>query len=127
MKYVSMVLALLVSTASFASDQATVINDTKTNINFQYLICKGNDCDGSGGAHSFFTDESTHFLINLKPNQNIRIQYAEEIDYKNGDPIPNGAKGSFEFNECIAYAGQTLRLVPGLIGRSKGTIFCQAE
>lgn len=125
MKYVPMILALFLSAASFASDKqsVTVINDTRTNINFQYLLCENDDCNSAGGAHSFFTDEPIHFFINLKPNQNVRILYAEEIDYKNGDPIPNGTKGSF--SDCKAFAGQTLRLVPGLVGRSLGSIFCQ--
>lgn len=125
MKYICMCLALIASTSLFAS-KATVINSTGTNINYQYLICDGDICNGSGGAHSAFIHESPQFNINLKSNQTVRIESATEIDYRSGYPVRDGANGRFD-QSCKAYAGQKLRLWQYPSGRNKGNIICQVE
>lgn len=129
MKYMGIALALFASTTTFAANQqtATIVNDMfHSNIHIEYIICDGNDCNGSSTVHRFFTDEPNYLVVNLKPNQNIRIKYAEEIDYQSGNPIPNGARGSFG-EDCKANAGQTLELYPGFHGRTLGMIFCQVN
>lgn len=129
MKYFAMISALIVSTSTFAFNQpstATIINSTETNIQIEYLICTGNVCNDNPVRHYFFTDASSHFLVNLNPNQNIRMISADEIDHQGGNPIPFGAHGSFD-GTCRAYAGQMVNLIPGRKGtRTVGMIFCES-
>lgn len=127
MKYISLALALLISTTTFATtfQKVKVINDTKSYVTISYVICDVLDRNKMNGGYSFFVGRPNSFNVMLEPLQSLQIRSVEQIDGLTGETLPDGQKANFSY--CQARGGQNLRLVTGSVGRALGVFFCMVE